>query len=102
MAKSAPRTIRDMCIAARDGDPAAARALLRRYDKGELVAEIRRGKPFPPRVRKMIGALTAGTGTRDQLGYWERVREDGTIVNLLRDDDAPPFKTPARDKVLEE
>jgi hypothetical protein len=102
MGKQSARTIRDLRIAARDGDPAAARALLRRCDKGELAAEIRRGKPFPPRVRKMIGALTAGTGTRDKLGYWERLEADGTIDNLLLDVDTPPFKTPARDEVLED
>jgi hypothetical protein len=56
----------------------------------------------PPRVRKMVAALTAGTGTRDQLNKWEYREADGTIVNLLQNDDAPPFKTPARDAILED
>jgi hypothetical protein len=102
MAKSAPRTFRDLCIAARDGDHAAARALLRRAGKGELCAEIHRGKPFSRRVKTMVLAVSAGTGTRDQLGYWERREADGTIVNLLQNDDAPPFRTPAPDEVLED
>jgi hypothetical protein len=83
MGKLAPRTMRDLCIAARDGDAAAARALLRQEGKSDLAAEIRRGKPFPPRVRKMIAAITAGTGTHDQLSDWEVREPDGTIVNLL-------------------
>jgi hypothetical protein len=100
MAK-APRTLRDLRLAAMDGDAAAARALLRRSGKDELAAEIHRGKPFPPRVRRMVAALTAGTGTRDQLNKWEYREADGTIVNLLQNDDAPPFKTHARDAILE-
>jgi hypothetical protein len=85
MAKSAPRTIRDLRLAAMAGNHGAAKALLRRHGKGELAAEIHPGKPFPPRVRKMVAALTAGTGT-----HWERVGPDGTILNLLQGDGDPP------------
>jgi hypothetical protein len=102
MGKQSARTLRDLRLAAMDGNAAAARALLRRSGRGELAAEIQRGKPFPPRVRKIIDALTAGTGTRDQLNKWEYREADGTIVNLLQNDDAPPFNMHARDEILED
>jgi hypothetical protein len=84
MAKPAPRTMRDLRIAARDGDPAAIRALLRKNDREGMAKEVRRGKPIPPRVRTMVGALTAGTGTRDELGAWEALNKRGEIVNDLQ------------------
>ena len=74
------RDLRAMRLAAMDGDPAAARALLRRNGNGDLAAEIRAGKPFPPRVKRMLAALTAGTNTE-----WEYVGADGKIFNLLLD-----------------
>jgi hypothetical protein len=83
MAKSSPRTLRDLKLAAMDGDVAAARALLRHDGKHDLAAQIRKGKPFPPRVKKMLDACTAGTGTRDQLSHWEFINARGEIENLL-------------------
>jgi hypothetical protein len=59
------RTLRQ---AARAGDPSAARALLRLYQRDELAREIKRNLPFSPRVRKAINALAAGVGEGDQLG----------------------------------
>ena len=84
------------------GDHSAARALLRLYRFNELAAEIKHDHlPFSPRVRRMVLALTAGTGEGDQPGKWEYVAADGRILNLLQNDDAPPFKTHARQPVLE-
>ena len=57
------RTFRDLCIAARDGDHAAIRAMLRRHGWPQLADEVRRGKPIPPRVAKMVGAIVAPYGT---------------------------------------
>jgi hypothetical protein len=79
--------MRDLRIAARDGDPTAARALLRRNGKKDMAADIRRNRPFPPRVQTMLRALTAGTGTRDQLGTWEWRNEHGEIENDLHRDE---------------
>jgi|RhiMetdeSRZDD1v2_1073273.scaffolds.fasta_scaffold226294_2 hypothetical protein len=91
MAKSPARTIRDLRIAARDGDRAAMRALLRRDGFGQLASEVRHHKPIPPRVRKLIAALTAGTGTHDELGPWETINElTGEIENDLHPD--PPMQ----------
>lgn len=83
MAKTPTRTIRDLRIAAMEGDPAAMRALLRRDGFVELAREVRRDRPIPPRVKRMVDALTAGTNTE-----WEFVNEDGQIENDLQDDDA--------------
>ena len=80
MAKLPRRTIRDLRLAAMDGDPAACRALLRQNGNGDLAAEIRADKPFPPRVKRMLAALTAGTNTE-----WEYVGADGKIFNILLD-----------------
>jgi hypothetical protein len=52
------------------GDHAAMRALLRRDGFVELAKGVRRDKPVPPRVKRMIDCLTAGTGTHDQPGEW--------------------------------
>jgi hypothetical protein len=54
--------------------------LLRQNGNGDLAAEIRADKPFPPRVKRMVAALTAGTNTG-----WEYVGADGKIFNLLLD-----------------
>lgn len=70
-----PRTLRDLQIAARDGDRAAIRALLRRQGWTALAAEVRRGKPIPSRVSKAIAVLCAGVGTHDELGPWEAFNE---------------------------
>jgi hypothetical protein len=80
MAKLPRRTIRDLRIAARDGDRVAIRTLLRRDGFAELAGEVRRDKPLPPRVKRMVAALTAGTNTG-----WEYVGADGKIFNLLLD-----------------
>ena len=80
MGKHSARTIRDLRLAAMDGDPAACRALLRRNGRRDLAAEIRADKPFPPRVKKAVAALTAGTNTE-----WEYEDADGKIINLLLD-----------------
>jgi hypothetical protein len=59
----------------------------------ELASEIRRGKPIPNRVAKMIAACTAGTGTYDQPGSWEFINDRGEIESLLLD---PPPQGAAR------
>jgi hypothetical protein len=57
------RTYRDLCVAARDGDRAAIRALLRRHGWPQLADEVRRGKPVSPRVKRQIDAVTCAYGT---------------------------------------
>lgn len=79
------RTLRDLRIAARDGDPAAVRAVLRQTRHPELAGRVHRGKPIPPFVWKFVLAATAGTGTATELTEWEERRSDGSITNLLLD-----------------
>ena len=62
MAKPKP-DLRSMCLAARDGDHSAAKAVLRLYGFDALATEIKRGNPFAPRVARQIGALTSHIGT---------------------------------------
>ena len=85
MADLPARTMRDLRIAARDGDRSAMRALLHRCGKADMAREVRGGQPIPPRVKRMLRALTAGIGTHDQPGSWETVDEDGTIRSLIHD-----------------
>ena len=66
------KTYRDLCVAARDGNYAAIRALLRRHGWPQLADEVRRDKPIPPRVHKQINALVCPLDTE-----WE--------ADLLRD-----------------
>jgi len=91
--------LRSLRQAAMRGDLSAAKALLRLYHFNELAAEIKRGFPFSPRVKKMVLALTAGTGEGDEPAYWERRNERGEIQNLLLND---PPGTRARRAVFEE
>lgn len=86
MAKTAAKTVRDLRIAAREGNHAAARELLRRDGLDALAAEIKTGRPLPPRVQRAIRAATAGTGSKIELGPWEHVNERGEIENDLLDD----------------
>jgi hypothetical protein len=88
MAK-AGRTMRDLRIAARDGDHAAIRALLRRYGWPQLADEVRRGKPITVPIAKTIRALTAGVGTHDKLDEWEFINARGEIESLLLDPPPP-------------
>jgi hypothetical protein len=81
-------------IAARDGDHAAIRALLRKYGWPQLASEVRRGRPVPAPVAKAVRALTAGTGTHDKLDEWEYRNERGEIESLLLD--PPPLGTARR------
>jgi hypothetical protein len=85
MADFPKRTMRDLRIAARDGDRAAMRALLRASGKADMAEAIRGGQPIPPRVARMLRALTAGVGTHDRLSSWETVDADGTIRSLIHD-----------------
>jgi hypothetical protein len=101
MAKAA-RTLRDLRIAARDGDRAAVRALLKRYHWPELAREVHHGKPIPPRVTKMVRVLTAGVGTHDQLDEWEYRNEAGEIVSLLLPDPPPPHMAYKSRPILED
>ncbi len=57
------KTYRDLCVAARDGDHAAIRALMRWHGWPQLADEVRRGKPIPPRVKRQVGALVSHIGT---------------------------------------
>jgi hypothetical protein len=85
-AKLPHRTIRDLRIAARDGDRVAIRTLLRCYGFVKLASAVRRGKPIAPATKKMVAALVAGTGTHRELGAWEAVNKRGEIVNDLQFD----------------
>jgi hypothetical protein len=85
MANLPTRTMRDLRIAARDGDRAAIRALLRRCGKADMARAVRGDQPIPSAVMKMVRALTAGIGTHDQPGPWEIVNADGTIESLIYD-----------------
>jgi hypothetical protein len=86
MAKTAARTVRDLRLAAMEGNYGATRALLRVHGHGELASEIKRNKPWSPRVTRMVRVLSAGTNTE-----WEIVEPDGTISNDLQSD--PPRRT---------
>jgi hypothetical protein len=86
--------LRSLRQAAMAGDHSAARALLKLYGYDQIAAEIKRNLPFSPRVLKMIGALTAGTGEGEQPGPWEFVNESGEIESDLLHD--PPLSRRAR------
>jgi hypothetical protein len=66
--------LRNLRQAAMAGNHSAAKALLKLHGRDQLAAEIKRGFPFSPRVRRMVDALTAGTGEGDQLGSWEFIK----------------------------
>ena len=84
------KTYRDLCIAARDGDHAAIRALLRRHGWPQLADEVRRGKPIPPRVKRQIDAVVAPFDTE-----WE--------ADLVRIDQQSPRPRPRpRNTVFED
>jgi hypothetical protein len=88
----------DLRVAAMSGDYAACRTLLRLHSRhAYLAAEIIRGKPIPPRVKRMLAALTAGTNTD-----WEYTDERGLIQNLLQHDPLPRGKAVVRDAVFED
>jgi hypothetical protein len=95
---SSNRELRKLRQAAMAGDQPAARALLRLYGFYALAAQVKLGSPFSPRVAKMVGALTAGTGEGDQPGPWEYVNERGEIESIINRD--PP--RPARPRVFDE
>src|SRR5215472_1467830 len=83
MAKPASK-LRDLRIAARDGDYSAARALLRLHGHGNVAAEIKRNKPWSPRVARMVRVVTAGVGTADEPGPWEwRDPATGRVINNI-------------------
>jgi hypothetical protein len=89
------RDLRSMRQAARAGDPRAARALLKLYGHDQLAAAIKPGLPFPPKVRRMIGAMTAGIGEGAEPGPWEHRNERGEIESLIYRD-PPPRRAPSR------
>ena len=66
------RDLRSMCLAARDGDHSAAKAVLRLYGFDALAREIKRNFPFSNRVRRQIDALTCAiryrVGSRPSAG----------------------------------
>ena len=93
-AMSPKRDLRSMRQAAMAGDHSAARALLKLYGHKDITAEIKAGKPWLPRVARMVRVLTAGTGAPGTIGYWEFVDENGVIHNDLQHD--PPGAHGAR------
>ena len=95
---SSNRELRKMRQAAMAGDHSAARALLTLYGFYALAAQVKHGFPFSPRVAKMVGALTAGTGEGDEPGPWEHRNERGEIESIINRD--PP--RPARARVFDE
>jgi hypothetical protein len=90
MAKPSPRNHRDLCISANEGSVSAIRALLRYHGKPQLAAEVKRGRPLSPHVKRMIGAIGAGVGTRTELSEWEEIDANGRITNLLDPHDGKP------------
>ena len=100
--KGAPEDLRPLRQAAMAGDHSAARTLLRLYGDDQLAREIKRNFPFPPRVKKMIDVLTAGTGVGDELGPWEVREADGTIINEIQFPPSPPRRARARATNFEE
>src|SRR5512139_4215211 len=93
MVKPSPRNHRDLCISATEGSLSAIRALLKYHGKSELAAEVRRGRPLSPHVRRMIAALTAAVGSRTALSAWEEIDADGRITNLLDPWDGAPSQS---------
>jgi hypothetical protein len=70
--------LRQCCIAAMAGDHEAARQVLKIYGYLEIAREVQPGKPFSHRVRRCVGAITAGINSE-----WEIVNPNGSIENLL-------------------
>jgi hypothetical protein len=93
------RDLRSMRQAAMAGDYSAARALLKLYGFYELAAQVKRGVPFSRRVRRMVDAMTAGTGEGDEPGPWEHRNERGEIESIINRDPPP---RPARPRVFDE
>ena len=91
------RAMRRLCQAAMASNPGAAKALLKLYGFPQLASEVRTKPPFiPPRCRRMILAITAGTGEGDEPAEpWEYRNEHGEIENLLWGP-PPPRKTHMR------
>jgi hypothetical protein len=75
--------------------------LLKLYGYDEIAREIKPGHPFSNRVRRMVGALTAGTGQGDEVGPWEALNpQTGEIESDILHD--PPRRARHRAPILEE
>jgi hypothetical protein len=78
------KPFRDCCIAALDGNEAAAKQILRLYGYKKLAAEIRKGKPFSNQVRQCLDCLVPGIGS-----HWEVPLSNGTFELLLMREPPP-------------
>jgi hypothetical protein len=97
-----PKDLRPLRQSARQGNHSAAKSLLRIYGFDGLAAEIKSNLPFSPPVRRLIAALTAGTGEGDQLDEWERINKWGQVESLLIPDPPSPRRAYARPTVFED
>jgi hypothetical protein len=91
------QNLRSLRQAAQALDIGAAKVLLRLYGFSELAAQIKTKPRFiPPRCRRMIDALCAGTGEgAAPKPPWEFVNDRGEIENLILTP-PPPRRTRAR------
>jgi hypothetical protein len=85
MAYRPSRELRECFLAARAGDPDAARLVLKLYRYEQIAREVKKGRPFSNRVRRAIDCLTAGYGT-----HWEVACADGSLENLVATPPPPP------------
>jgi hypothetical protein len=72
------KELRDCFIAARDGNAAAARQVLRLYGYPGLAKQIRNGKEWPKNPRRYIDMIVAAVGTD-----WEEPQPDGTYFSTV-------------------
>lgn len=84
------KELRALRIAARDGDCAAGKALLRLFGYDDLAKELKPGKVVSKRVRVAIGALAAGVGTKweDLLILPDPPADRKPLSRLVFDDDS--------------
>jgi hypothetical protein len=88
MAYAPSPELRECFLAAKAGDPDAARVVFKLYGYPDLVKEVK-GKLFSNKARRAVDCLTAGYGTE-----WEVQRADGLLENMVAT--PPPPGTPPR------
>jgi hypothetical protein len=77
------KELRDCFIAARDGNAAAARQVLRLYGYPGLAKQIINGKDWPKNPRRYLDLIVCAVGTE-----WEEPQADGTFFYTVLP--APP------------
>lgn len=88
--------LRKLRLAAMAGNCSAAKTLLRLYGYGLASLDIREGRPFTNKARKIVDLLTAGTNS-----HWEHVGPDGEIYNDLQGP-PPSGKARRREPIVED